>query len=229
MIRELTDVGACRLADGPRLEEHVQGKELAQARHDDVRRDIHAGRQSETLPVLGEIADAKPHRVLRRADRRRLASDDDLPAIERIGAEDRSRHFRAAGPHQACETEDFALPQLEADVLNGVASTEVADLKHHIMARQVGNIRLRLGQAAADHHRDDRVDARGGGRDRADIFAVAHDSDAVRDFLQLVHLVGDIDDADALGFELADDGEQLCDLRIVQGGRGLIHDQDPWT
>ena len=178
------------------------------------------------LPVLGEIADAEPHGILRRPDRHGLALDDDLAAIQRIRAENRPCDLRPPRTHQTGEAEDLSSSQLEADIPDGVAAPKVADLEHHLVTRQVRNFRLRLRQAAADHHPDDRVDARRRGGDSADILAVAHHGDTVGDLLQLVHLVRDIDDADAFISELADDAEQLRDLRIVQGRRGLVHDQD---
>ena len=191
------DVGARRLADGTRLQKHLHGQKAAQARHHDISRHVHAGRQAEVLPVLGEIADAEPHGILRRPDRHGLALDDDLAAIQRIRAENRPCDLRPPRTHQTGEAEDLSSSQLEADIPDGVAAPKVADLEHHLVTRQVRNFRLRLRQAAADHHRDDRVDARRRGGDSADILAVAHHGDTVRDLLQLVHLVRDIDDADA--------------------------------
>jgi hypothetical protein len=48
-----------------------------------------------------------------------------------------------------------------------------------------------------------------GGRERCDVLAVAHDGDAVGDALEFVHLVRDVDDADAVRLELVDDGEEV--------------------
>ena len=80
-------------------------------------------------------------------------------------------------------------------------------------------------QGAADHHGDDLFDRGLGGGHGTDVFAVAHDGDTVGDALQLVHLVRNVDDADALGLEAGDDGEELVDLGVVQRRRRLVHDQ----
>ena len=88
-------------------------KKAAQARHHDIGRHVHACRQAEALPVLGEIADAEPHGILRRPDRHGLALDDDLAAIQRIGAEDRPCDLRPPRTHQTGEAEDLALRSLK--------------------------------------------------------------------------------------------------------------------
>ena len=50
--------------------------------------------------------------------------------------------------------------------------------------------------------------------------------DAVGDALQLIHSVGDVDDANAVGLQLADEGEQVVNLRICQNRGGLVQNQD---
>ena len=61
----------------------------------------------------------------------------------------------------------------------------------------------------------------------ATVFAGAHHRDAVADLLDLVHAVGDEDDADALRRESADDREQAVAGGDVERRRGLVEDQDP--
>src|SRR5688572_6287970 len=61
---------------------------------------------------------------------------------------------------------------------------------------------------------------------RADVAAVAEHREFVRDLEQLVHLVGDIDDAFALRPQVADDLEQMRDFPLGQGRGRLVHDQD---
>ena len=226
LICSRRDGGARGLADRPRLQEDAEREKAAKARHHDVGGDVHRGGEPEPLAVLRQIPDPQAHGVARRADRDRLATDDDLAAVERVGPEDRPRHLGPSRSHQAGEAEDLALAQLEAHVPDRLAAPQVADLEHGLAGRRIGDRRLGLGEAAPDHHGDDRVHRRRGGRHGADVLAVAHDGDAVRDLLQLVHLVRDVDDADALGLELADDPEQLGDLGIVQRRGRLVHDQD---
>ena len=55
---------------------------------------------------------------------------------------------------------------------------------------------------------------------------VAEHRHLVGDLEQLVHFVGDVDDACALSLERADDPEQVLDLAIRQRRGRLIHDQD---
>ncbi len=61
---------------------------------------------------------------------------------------------------------------------------------------------------------------------RADILAVAEHRELVGDLEQLVHLVGDVDDAFALRPQVADDLEQMRDLALGQRRGRLVHDQD---
>ena len=64
------------------------------------------------------------------------------------------------------------------------------------------------------------------GDQRAHVAAVAHDGDPVGDDLDLVHAVGDVHDAQLLGAQVADDLEQLLDLRLRQRGGGLVEYDD---
>ena len=56
--------------------------------------------------------------------------------------------------------------------------------------------------------------------------AVAEHRELVGDLEQLVHLVGDVDDALALRFQGADDLEQMRDFALRQRGGRLVHDED---
>ena len=117
--------------------------------------------------------------------------------------------------------------QLEAHVLHHLARVEVLNLQHHRRIRR--NHALGLGilvNHAADHHVDDVVLGAVLGDERADIAAVAHDGDAVGDHLDLIHAVRDVNDAQLLVAQIADDLEQLLDLRLGQCGRGLVEDDD---
>ena len=67
-----------------------------------------------------------------------LAVDENLAGIDRIGAEDRRGHLRAAGAHQAGEAEDLALADAEADIADFLAATQAPDLQRH---RRVGRRR----------------------------------------------------------------------------------------
>ncbi len=96
-----------------------------------------------------------------------------------------------------------------------------------VVARRLGPVGVELGDLAADHLLDEHV-ARGvggqAGRDRA---PVGEDRDAVAALRDLVEAMGDVDDADALGGEPADDAEQRLHLAVVEDRRRLVHDQQP--
>ena len=57
--------------------------------------------------------------------------------------------------------------------------------------------------------------------------AVLEDRDAVADLADLLESVGDVDDGDALGGEVADDPEEVVDLALVEHGGRLVEDEQP--
>ena len=61
---------------------------------------------------------------------------------------------------------------------------------------------------------------------RGHVLAVAKDGDPVGERESLVQAVADVDDADAVLLELADDLEEVVDLAQAQRGGGLVHDDD---
>ena len=56
-------------------------------------------------------------------------------------------------------------------------------------------------------------------------FAVAQHGDAIADAADLVHAVGDVDDADAARLRLLDHREQALRFAIGERGRRLVEDQ----
>ncbi len=83
-----------------------------------------------------------------------------------------------------------------------------------------------MGHVAVDHQADDFVGIQLPRRAGGDPLAVPHDGDVVRDAQNFVHLVGDIDDADALFRQPLHDAEQVLHLVFRQGGGGLVQHQD---
>ena len=73
---------------------------------------------------------------------------------------------------------------------------------------------------------DDLVAGDVGGGVLADEAAIAEHRHLVGDLEQLVHLVGDVDDALALGLQRPDDPEQMLDLALGQRRGRLIHDEN---
>ena len=114
-------------------------------------------------------------------------------------AEDGVRQFAASGADQAIQSEDFAMTKGERNLLVTARGREVPRFEHD--ARRVdlplGNLGDPFG--AADHKRDKRL-ARHVRHRRAygDILAVAQDRDAVGDGEDLLQLVADKNDRDAV-------------------------------
>ena len=99
-------------------------------------------------------------------------------------------------------------------------------LEHDGRIGRAHGLRLRLFiDRAADHEPDDLGNFRRGRLERVDILAVAHDGDAVGDALELIHAVRDVDDADAGLLELADEDEQIVDLRVGQDSGRLVENE----
>ncbi|MNX85707.1 hypothetical protein D3C86_1175570 [compost metagenome] len=83
-----------------------------------------------------------------------------------------------------------------------------------------------LGDFPAHHHADDVITRHIGGSVSADIFAVAENRELVGDLEQLVHLMGDVDDADAALPEITNDAEEMLDLALRQRRCRLVHDEN---
>ena len=164
---------------------------------DDVRLDIEAHRKSVTLAVLGQVGDAVPDGVGRARDRHGLAVDKDLAAVGPVGAEDQPGHLGPTGTDQPGKAKDLAAAKLEADVADHPAAVEAADLQHDLIVALLADLWRRLEDRPADHHRDDLVDRRLGGRHRVDEPPVAHHGHSIGDLLELAEPMGDVDDADA--------------------------------
>ena len=79
---------------------------------------------------------------------------------------------------------------------------------------------------AEDDHAEDLVGRDVGLVDDADDPAVVHDRDAVREVEDVVDVVADEEDADALALQLADEVTHLRGLGRPKGGGGLVHDED---
>ena len=128
-------------------------------------------------------------------------------------------------PDEAGEAENLALAQIEGDVAEPPFEREVANRERDVADRH-GLLREHLGDLAPDHQPDDVVARDVGGRMLADEAAVAEHRHFVGDLEQFVHLVGDVDDALALGLERADDLEEVLDLALGQRGGRLVHDEN---
>ena len=126
---------------------------------------------------------------------------------------------------QTGEAKDLALAKLEGAMLQ-LCVREVLNVENDLAA--LGALAgTNLADGAADHHFDDVVfrqalDVAGGRY----IAAVAKNGDAVADIKGLVHAVRNIDNADALGFQIADDLVKLLDFLLRQRRSRFVHDND---
>ena len=78
----------------------------------------------------------------------------------------------------------------------------------------------------AGHQLDELLIARFLDGDGVDVHPVAQHGDAVADPLDLVHPVGDVDDADAIGLDLLDQPEQPVGLAFRERRGRLVEDHD---
>ena len=83
-----------------------------------------------------------------------------------------------------------------------------------------------LIQSTTDHHLNQAVSRHFVFRGDADERAVAQHHDAIRDGVDLVEAMTDVDDADAVRLQLAYDGEEPLDFRRGQCCARLVHDDD---
>ena len=157
----------------------------------------------------------------------------DLPAVEPDGAavpghgaEEVFQHFRPAGAVQTGNAQDLALVELEAGFLEpGVLAGQMLDLQNHL-AGDVVLGREAVGQLPAHHQPDDLIHGQLLGRPGGHPGAVPHDGHIIADAQDLLHLVGDVNDAAALVAQHVDDAEQVLHLGLRQGGGGFVKDDD---
>jgi hypothetical protein len=175
-------------------------------------RQAHAGADGRGDRAVAQARAVDVHRAGRRPPRPVHGLDDLGPA----------------GADESGQTDDLAGADLEAHVGELAPAGEPLDLEHD---RRALAHRLRRREDVLDgapgHQADElggrRLARRQAGRDRA---AVLEDGHAVADLADLLEPVGDVDDRDALGGEVADDGEQLVDLAGVEHRGRLVHDDE---
>ena len=104
-------------------------------------------------------------------------------------------------PDQACNTQNFALVQVEGDVANrGLTQRgQITHLKDHL-TRLVLFVRETLVQGTAHHHGDDLVHVQPFERLSGNPLAVAQDGYLITQLEDLFHFMGDINNAAAAIF-----------------------------
>ena len=155
-----------------------------------------------------------------------LSVQVDLAGGDGIGGEDGARHLRAAGADQACQTDDLAGVDLEADIVH-LGGVEVLDVEHDLLLRRVAaQGGVSIADVAADHLGDELLLGGLGRLHGGDMLAVLQDDDLVRDAEDLVHTVGNVDDGHSLGLLLLDALEHELDLLLGEGRGGLVVSDD---
>ena len=182
--------------------------------------------QPFALPVLGHEPDPRAQRVPGRVGLEAPPLQPDLPAVERVGPEERPGELGPSGAHQPRNAEHLARVQRKADVVQHPLAAEPARAQHLGPRHRTATLR-RLVHRPADHEADEV-----GTRETAHLAAghespIAQDGHPIRDLEHFLESVGDEEHRPALGPQLADDVEELLGLLQREGGRRLVHDDQP--
>ena len=149
----------------------------------------------------------------------------EIDAARRAGAhaEDGLQQLGTAGAHQAVQAEDLALAHIKGDVLQvgRVLGGQVLDGQDGV-AGGVVHRREPAFQRTADHGGDQLVHVGLFGGLGHDQVAVAQHRDLVADLEDLVHLVGNVDQRNALRLEHPHHFKQFVNFLHGQRGSGLV-------
>ena len=197
----------------------------AQAGQADIVAQAHLQDQALLLAVLGNQGQAGADGVDRVAQFHGLAVDADPSGQGRNDAEQSLEQLGAAGAHQAGDADDLAAANRETQRMPRPGGHgQILHLQHRV-AHRVRPPGVELRHIAAHHQRYHGVVGDRPGAQFAGIGAVAQHQDAIGQPLYLAQAVGDVDDADTTGAQLADDGEQHLGLFAGETGGRFIHDQ----
>ena len=113
----------------------------------------------------------------------------------------------------------------EGDVFDPVPATQVSNHQSH---GSQGSFFLWkfLVERAAHHQFDDALAAQSLHRPGVNAFAIAHHRGAVRQRENLIQAMADVDDADSLRLEIANDGEELFHFPVRQDRRGFVEHEN---
>ncbi len=155
--------------------------------------------------------------------------DVDRAAAGRPEPRDRLCELALAVPRDPRDPHDFAAAHLEAQAADGVDAAvalhrEVAHDQPRVTAAVPGG-RLLRRQLVADHHLGEAVVRDLGRHHRPDLAPVPEHCDPVRELEDLADLVGDEDEAPAVGDHLPEHGEEIVDLLRRQHRGRLVEDQ----
>ena len=154
----------------------------------------------------------------------RFAVEEDGLPCDLVSSEQCSHQLRAPRAHQADQAEDLALPEGELDVpqLPGVHALDLEDR----LAGCLRPGRVLVLDGPAHHHRDHLVAGDVVDIARGDHVPVPHDRHHVAEAEDLVQLVRDVDDRDALALQVVDDLDELLHLISREAAARLVHDDE---
>ena len=192
----------------------------------DVFADGHFGDEAGAAAVFGDEVDAVADGVLGAGDAERVVVEQDFALEHAVDAEEGLGDFGAAGADEAGEAEDFTGGDVEGDGVAGLGGgAEVFDCE----AGGAGlgcALDVEVAEVATDHEADHVFVGDLLAREFAGVAAVAEGDDAVGDFTDFAEAVGDVDDADAFGAEIFDDGEEAGGFALGEGAGGFVEDED---
>src|SRR4051794_2426209 len=200
--------------------------DLVEIRVDDILADRMLDDEALELAILGHHYDTLGDGVGGPRQAQLPPVEPDRPVAHRVGAGDRPHALRPSGAAQPGDPEDLALRPREGDVPERpVRPGEAPDLQHRAGLRSRDRRKHPL-QASAHHAFDDRAHRRRAVGELRHPLAVAQHDDAIGDLADLLQPVRDVDDADALGPELAHLLEERLGLGAAERGRGLVEDEE---
>jgi hypothetical protein len=175
--------------------------------------------------ILGDKGEAMLHGIAGRGRNERggRGTEEDIAPVERIGAKmARSNSVRPAPTSPPRPTISPART-LERDAAHGGAGANVAEPQRRLPGDRAPDGASREGLAGHEH--DQFAVGRVAGGTRGDEPAVAQDAHPVGERGDLVEPMADVEDGNALGAQLAEQGEKRCRLRAAEGGGGLVQDE----
>ena len=131
-----------------------------------------------------------------------------------------------AAAHEAGEADDLAGPDGQSHVRQAILSAHVVENQKILTGVDISAMRFHRVQGTPDDHRDEPVLVGALALDHGDLAAVAQDRDAIGNVENLVKVMRDEDDPHALAGQIADEPKEEIGLRLVEGRRRLIEQED---
>ena len=180
--------------------------------------------QTLALTVLSQECNTILDRLLGSLILDFLAMDEDLAAVQRISAENRTHSLSTACAYQTGKAEDLAAVSIKADVMQNAALFQILNGQNGLGALGAKFLGELVLESTAYHSRDQRIIVPILGVAGLDILAVTDDRNAVAKLEELLELVGYVNNTYATSLELTASSHQLSNFLLTEGGGGLIHD-----